>query len=84
MMTITQPFVATWTDGNQCAHNKEADDGFAERIEGDVNEEEEEEEDEEEDKCENNNYSDGIMTMKMNTATTKTIRTVDRPVIDEV
>ena len=82
MMTITQPFVATWTDGNQCAHNKEADDGFAERIEGDVNEEEEEEE--EKDKCENNNYSDGIMTMKMNTATTKTIRTVDRPVIDEV
>ena len=76
MMTITQPFVATWTDGNQCAHNKEADDGFAERIEGDVNEEE--------DKCENNNYSDGIMTMKMNTATTQTIRTVDRPVIDEV
>lgn len=76
MMTITQPFVATWTDGNQCAHNKEADDGFAERIEGDVNEEE--------DKCENNNYSDGIMTMKMNTATTKTIKAVDRPVIDEV
>ena len=60
------------------AHNKEADDGFAERIEGNVNEEEEE------DKCENNNYSDEIMTMKMNTATTKTIRTVDRPVIDEV
>ena len=48
MMTKTQPFVATWTDGNQCAHNKEADDGFAERIEGDVNEEE--------DKCENNNF----------------------------
>ena len=43
MMTITQPFVATWTDGNQCAHNKEADDGFAERIEGNVNEEEEQE-----------------------------------------
>ena len=80
MMTITQPFVATWTDGNQCAYNKEAEDGFAERIEGDVNEEE----NEEEDKCENNNYSDGIMTMKMNTATTQTIRTVDRPVIDEV
>ena len=62
MMTITQPFVATWTDGNQCAHNKEADDGFAERIEGDVNEEE--------DKCENNNYSDGIMTMKLRKSTT--------------
>ena len=84
MMTITQPFVATWTDGNHNAraHNKEADDGFAERIEGNVNDDEEEEE--EEDKCENNNYLDGIMTMKMNTATTKTIRTVDRPVIDEV
>ena len=78
MMTITQPFVATWSDRNQCAHNKEADDGFAERIEGDVNEEEGE------GKCENNNYSDEIMTMKMNTATMKTIRTVDRPVIDEV
>ena len=56
MMTITQPFVATWTDGNHNAraHNKEADDGFAERIEGDVNEEEGE------GKC-----ADGIMTMKM-------------------
>ena len=55
MMTITQPFVATWTDRDQCAHNKEADDGFAERIEGNVNDEEEEKEEEEEDKCENNN-----------------------------
>ena len=41
---------------NARAHNKEADDGFAERIEGNVNEEEEEDNALDEGKCENNNY----------------------------